>query len=112
VCYENNSLTQHKLHIISGLPDGILAYSMAIWYIRWYVFKKKAWVNFGGPWHEKRWYILWPFGLYYGRLVYFMDIWYILWQFCNLVAIWYTFPCFGLLNKETSGNPVSYPCGK
>jgi hypothetical protein len=27
------------------------------------------------------WYILWPFGIFYGHLVYFMAIWYILWPF-------------------------------
>jgi hypothetical protein len=53
------------------------------------------------------WYILWPFGIFYGHLVYFMAIWYILWPFDNLVATWYTyFPPFGILNIEKSGNPV------
>jgi hypothetical protein len=27
----------------------------------------------------KSWYILWPFGLFYGHCKYFRDIWYILW---------------------------------
>jgi hypothetical protein len=27
------------------------------------------------------WYILWPFGTFYGHLVHFMAIWYILWPF-------------------------------
>jgi hypothetical protein len=42
---------------------------------RWFVFKPNVqiWVNLGGPWNEK-WYILWPFGIYYGHLVYFMAI--------------------------------------
>jgi hypothetical protein len=31
---------------------------------------------------------------------------YILWRFGNLVAIWYIFHCFGILNKENSGNPA------
>jgi hypothetical protein len=42
------------------------------------------------------WYILWPFGIFYGHLVYFMAIWYILWSFgifdshfVYLMAIWY-----------------------
>jgi hypothetical protein len=26
-------------------------------------------------------YILWPFGIFYGHLAYFMAIWYILWPF-------------------------------
>jgi hypothetical protein len=28
------------------------------------------------------WYILWPFGIFYRHLVYFIAIWYILWLFC------------------------------
>jgi hypothetical protein len=44
---------------------------------RWYVFKPKIqlWVNSGGPRNEKGWYIIWPFGIYYGHLVYVMAIW-------------------------------------
>jgi hypothetical protein len=38
------------------------------------------------------WYILWPFGIFYGHLVYFMAIWYILWPFGifygHLVYLW------------------------
>jgi hypothetical protein len=43
---------------------------------RWYVFKPKIsiWVNFGGPWNGKGWHTVWPFGIYYGHLVYFMAI--------------------------------------
>jgi hypothetical protein len=54
---------------------------------RWYVFKPKIliWVHFGGPWNEKSWYTIWPFG--------------------NLAAIWYIFQCFGILNIEKSRNP-------
>jgi hypothetical protein len=33
-----------------------------------------AWVNFGGPWNGKGLYILWPFEICYGQLVYFMAI--------------------------------------
>jgi hypothetical protein len=36
-------------------------------------------------------YILWPFGIFYGHLVYF-------------VVIWYNFPRFGMLYQEKSGN--------
>jgi hypothetical protein len=45
---------------------------------RWFVFKPKIpiWVNFGGPWNGKCWYILWPFG--------------------NVVVIWCIFPRFGI----------------
>jgi hypothetical protein len=38
------------------------------------------------------WYLLWTFGIFYGHLVYFMDIWYII-------------PHFGMLYQEKSGNP-------
>jgi hypothetical protein len=40
--------------------------SMAIWYIL------QLLVHF-----ITIWYILWPFGIFYGHLVYFMAIWYI-----------------------------------
>jgi hypothetical protein len=45
-------------------------------------------------------YILWPFGLFYGNLGYFMIIWYILCSFG-------TFFRFDLSNiyQEKSGNP-------
>jgi hypothetical protein len=38
---------------------------------RWFVFKPKIaiWVNFGGPWNGKCWYLLLPFGIFYGNLV-------------------------------------------
>jgi hypothetical protein len=51
------------------------------------------------------WNILLPFGIFYGHLVYFTAIWYILWPFGTLLAVWYIFPRFGILNKEKSGNP-------
>jgi hypothetical protein len=31
--------------------------------------------NLGKCWNGKGLYILWPFGIYYGRLVHFMAIW-------------------------------------
>jgi hypothetical protein len=37
--------------------------------------KNTIWVNFGRPWNEKGWHILWPFGIHYGHLVHFMAIW-------------------------------------
>jgi hypothetical protein len=43
------------------------------------------------------WYILWPFGTFYGHLV-------ILWQ----LGIF--FPRFGLLCQEKSGNPDQRVC--
>jgi hypothetical protein len=58
--------------------------------------KKTVWVNFGGPCNGKGlvyfkaiWNILLPFGIYYG----------------NLETIWYSFPRFGTLCQEKSGNP-------
>jgi hypothetical protein len=39
------------------------------------------------------WYILQPFGIFYGRLVYLMVIWYIFYR-------------FGMLWKEKSGSPA------
>jgi hypothetical protein len=43
---------------------------------RWYNFQPKIqiWVNFGGSCNGRCWYILWTFDVFYGRLVYFMDI--------------------------------------
>jgi hypothetical protein len=37
--------------------------------------KNPIWVNFGGTCNGRCWYILRPFGLFYGHLVYFMVIW-------------------------------------
>jgi hypothetical protein len=50
---------------------------MAIWYILW------PFGIFCGHlvYFMAIWYILWPFGIFYGHLVYFMAIWYILWTF-------------------------------
>jgi hypothetical protein len=46
---------------------------------RWYIFKPKfpIWVNFGRSCKGRCYYILWPFGLFYGHMVYFVAIWYI-----------------------------------
>jgi hypothetical protein len=41
-------------------------------------------------------------GIFLGHLT---AILYILWPFGNLVAIWYSFPHFGVLCQEKSGNP-------
>jgi hypothetical protein len=51
------------------------------------------------------WSILYPFGIFYGRLVYFIAIWYILWQFDIFVCHLVIFPSFGMLYQEKSGNP-------
>jgi hypothetical protein len=77
---------------------------------RWFVFKPKIpiWVNFGGTWIGKCLYILWPLGISYGDLGYFMTIWYILYSFgtfcihwVHFVFLWYIFP------EEKSRNPGS-----
>jgi hypothetical protein len=31
--------------------------------------KIPVWAYFGGPWNEKCWFILCPFGIFYGHLV-------------------------------------------
>jgi hypothetical protein len=49
-------------------------------------------VNFGGPLNGKCWYIVCPFGIFYGDLVLFVEIWYIS-------------PRFGILCQEKYGNP-------
>jgi hypothetical protein len=53
---------------------------------RCYIFKPKIpiWVNFC---NVRCWYILWPFGIFCGHLVYFM-------------VIWYNYPCFGMLCQK------------
>jgi uncharacterized membrane protein YuzA (DUF378 family) len=44
-------------------------------------------------------------GIFFGHSEYITAILYILWPFCNLVAIGYIFPHFGMLRQEKSGNP-------
>jgi hypothetical protein len=46
----------------------------------------------------RRRYILWPFGPFFGHLVYFVAIGHILWLFGNFLR-------FGKLHREKSGNP-------
>jgi hypothetical protein len=45
-------------------------------------------------------------GIFFCHLEYITAIWYILWPIGNLVAIWYTFPRFGILCREKSGTPA------
>jgi hypothetical protein len=45
-------------------------------------------VNFGGPLTGKCWYILWPFGIFYGHLLLFMAVWYSLCSFVTFFPIW------------------------
>jgi hypothetical protein len=69
---------------------------------RCYIFRPKiaVWINFGGPCNGRYSYISWTFGLFYGHLIYFMDIWYILWYFGIF------FPSVGILYQEKYGNPA------
>jgi hypothetical protein len=39
--------------------------------------KVPFWVNFGGSYNGRFWYFLWPFAIFYGQLVNFVDIWHI-----------------------------------
>jgi hypothetical protein len=55
-----------------------------------YIQTKKP--NLGIFWRVLHFYILRPFGIFYGYSVYFMDIWY--------------FFRFRLLHQEKSGNPA------
>jgi hypothetical protein len=57
----------------------------------------KFWYILEGNAIEKCCYILWTFGLFYGHLVYFVNIWYIF-------HVWVP-----ILYQEKSGNPVSKP---
>jgi hypothetical protein len=69
------------------LPDGLFSNQKS-------QFGKK----FSGPQIGKCLYILWPFGVFYGSLGYFMTIRYILCSFG-------TFSGFAIIHKEKSGNP-------
>jgi hypothetical protein len=55
---------------------------------RWYIFLPKIpiWVTLGEM-NGKCWYILWPFGIFYGKLIYKMAFWYILWLFGILFPV-------------------------
>jgi hypothetical protein len=68
---------------------------------RWYIFKPKIpiWINFGGSYNWRCWYILWPLGLFYGRLVFLCHLWWFVTYFSH----------FGMLYREKSGNPTEMP---
>jgi hypothetical protein len=63
---------------------------------RWFLFKPKITIleNIGGSLIVKCLYILWPFGIFYGHLVYFMTAWYI---FCSFGTF---FPVLVSRNKK------------
>jgi hypothetical protein len=65
--------------------------------VRWFIFKPKIpiWANFWGPWMGKCSYIVWPFGILYGHLRYFMTIWNIFRTFGVFMTIWYILCSFG-----------------
>jgi hypothetical protein len=50
---------------------------------------------------------LWPFGIFYGHLLYFTDIYYILWPFGNVVVIWHIFPPFWYIASRKIWQPWS-----
>jgi hypothetical protein len=55
-------------NLCAGLPDGGDIFTPKI----------PIWVNFAGSFNGRRWYILLPFGLLCGQLVYVIAIWSIL----------------------------------
>jgi hypothetical protein len=61
----------------AGLPDGCFSKP-----------KISIWVNFGGPLIG---YILWPFGIFYRHLGYFMTIWYFSCSFGTFFPVWVIF---------------------
>jgi hypothetical protein len=75
----------------AGLPDGISSYQ-----------KSQFGKILEGLGMQKA-------GIFYGRLECITTTWYILWPCGNVVAIWYIFPCFGILCQVKSGNPGLKP---
>jgi hypothetical protein len=67
----------------------------------WKVLQWKVLLNF-----PSIWYLLWPFGEFFGHLVCFLVIWYILWSFGILCGHLVQFPHFGMFYVQKSGNPV------
>jgi hypothetical protein len=65
---------------------------------RLYIFLP-IWVHFWGPLRGNCCYILWPFGIFYGYLVYFIAIWY------SLPSFGIVFPFFGGLNRKNIWQP-------
>jgi hypothetical protein len=87
--FEFRTMLTESFDISSGLPDVL--------------FSNKN-PTLGKWWRVLQcWYILWPFGLFYGHWKYFMVILYILWSFGIVFPVWY------VLYQEKSGNPASAP---
>jgi hypothetical protein len=61
--------------------------------------KNPNFLNLGGSWNGKGWYILRTFGIGILRPLGTFG------TFGNLVAIWYIFPSFGIFCQEKSVNP-------
>jgi hypothetical protein len=81
---------------------------MVIWYILW-----PFGIFYGHlVYFMVIWYILWSLGIFYGHLLYFMVTWYILWSlgiFYGHLVLLYNLPRFGILYQEKSSNPVPKP---
>jgi hypothetical protein len=58
------------------------------------------WVNLGGSWIGKGWYILWPFEIYYGHFGTFYE------YFKKLLLFGIFSPVLVYCVKEKSGSPV------
>jgi hypothetical protein len=65
-------------------------WSICIRVARWFLFEPKIsiWVNFGRSCNRRCWYVLWPFGIFYRHLGYFMTILYTLCLFGTFFLVW------------------------
>jgi hypothetical protein len=86
-CSKNGCVSQNGDVIIPQPPRCRVA--------RWLIFRPKIaiWVDFGRSCSGRCWCNLWTFGLFYGHLIFSMDIWYIFPPFWYIVPrkIWQ--PC-------------------
>jgi hypothetical protein len=73
-------ITDNFVGCFSGLPDDIFSNQ-----------KIPIWANLGGSCNGRGWYILWPFGIFYGTLVYYDPFIYL-----------------GMLYQDKSGNLVAF----
>jgi hypothetical protein len=75
-----------------GLPDGIFSnQKIAIWVILEGSCNGRCWYRYTCI--IDIWFMLRPFDIFYGHLVYFLVIWYMLWKFgicCGNLAYFYT----------------------
>jgi hypothetical protein len=89
-------------HSLNGVTDLWLGRRGARWNI--FIPKIPILVKFGGPWNGKCRYIIWPFGILFGHLVYVISILYILWTFGIF------FRRLGILYQVKSGSPAHTIC--